>query len=62
VVRPQRRLEAGRLEALDDRRALAAGDDEPVEAVEVLGDANLGRLGAELPQRAGVRPEAALDR
>jgi hypothetical protein len=61
-VSSQRRLEAGRLDSLADRRALAAGDDEAVEAVEVVGDADLGRLGAELTQDAGVRLEVALDR
>ena len=41
VVRSQRRLQPGRLDALDDRRALTAGDDQAVEAVEVLGGADL---------------------
>jgi hypothetical protein len=62
VVSAQRRLDAGRLDALGDRRALATGDDQAVEAVEVLSGANLGRFGAELAQRASVGPEAALDR
>ena len=35
VVGADRRLEARRLDPLRDRRALAAGDDEPVEVLEV---------------------------
>jgi hypothetical protein len=62
VVGTQRRLQPGRLDALDDRRALAAGDDQPVEPVEVRGDTDLGCLSAQLPQRPGVRLEVALDR
>ncbi len=41
------RLEPGGLDPLRDRRALAAGDDQPVEALEVLRRADLARLGAE---------------
>jgi hypothetical protein len=62
VVRPQRRLQTGRLDSLGDRRALAAGDDKAVEAVEIPGGANLGRLGAKLAQDTGVSLEVALDR
>jgi hypothetical protein len=61
-VGPQRRLQARRLDPLGDRRALAAGNDEAVEAVEVRGGADLARLGAELTQDAGMRLEPALDR
>jgi len=57
-----RRLQAGRLDSLADRRALAAGDDETVEPGGVLGGADLRRLGAKLPQRARVRLEIALQR
>ena len=46
---------------LRDRRALAAGDDQAVEAVEVLGPADLAGLGAELAQHLQVGFEAALD-
>jgi hypothetical protein len=62
VVSAQRRLQAGRLDALGDRRALAAGDDKAVEAVEVPGGSDLGRFGAELAQSAAVRLEVPLDR
>jgi hypothetical protein len=61
VVGAQRRLQAGRLDALADRRALAAGDDQAVEALHVRGYADLARLGSELAQGAGVRLEVALD-
>jgi hypothetical protein len=62
VVSPQRRLQAGRLDSLADRRALAAGDDKTVEAGQVFGNADIGGLGAELAQNACVRLEVALDR
>lgn len=62
VVRSQRRLQPSRLDALDDRRALAAGNDQAVEAGEVRGGAGLGNFGAELAQGAGVGLEVALDR
>jgi hypothetical protein len=62
MVGAQRRLQASRLDALGDRRALTSGYDEAVEVLEVPRDANLGRLRAELAQDAGVRLEAALDR
>ena len=50
VVGPQRRLQPGRLDPLDDRRALAAGDHQAVEVLEVRGGADLGHFGAELAQ------------
>jgi len=62
VMGPQRRLQARRLDPLDDRRALATGDDEAVEPVELPGGADLGYFGAELAQGAGVRLEIALQR
>jgi hypothetical protein len=62
MVGAKRRLEPRRLDALDDRRALAARDDQAVEAGEVVGGADLGCFGAELAQRPGVRLEVALDR
>jgi hypothetical protein len=45
-----------------DRGALAAGDDEAVELLEIRGSADLGDLGAELAQGPGVRLEVALQR
>jgi hypothetical protein len=62
VVGAQRRLQTLRFDALDDRRALAARDDQAVESFEILGNAYLRRLGAQLAQDAGVRIEVALDR
>ena len=62
VVGSQRRLQPGRLDPLDDRRALAAGDDEAVEPLQVGVRADLGYFGAELAQGAGVRVEIALQR
>jgi hypothetical protein len=62
VVSTQRRLQLRRLDALGDRRALAAGDDEAVQAIEVRGRADLGYFGAELAQGAGVSLEVALQR
>jgi hypothetical protein len=62
VVRAQRRLQAGGGDALDDRRALAAGDDEPVQPVGLGGGAYLGCLGAEPAQDAGMRLKPALER
>jgi len=62
VMGPQRRLQPSRFDPLDDRRALAAGDDEPVQPVELPGGADLGYFGAELAQGAGVRLEIALQR
>ncbi len=43
-----------------DRGRLPAGDDEPVEPVELLGEPHLDRLGAEAPQHCGVLPEVPL--
>jgi hypothetical protein len=62
VVRSQSRLQSGRIDPLDDRRALAAGDDQAVELVEVAGEPDLADFGAELAQDAGVSLEVALDR
>jgi hypothetical protein len=62
VVGAQGRLQFRRLDPLADRRALAAGNDQPVETVEVLLGANLAYLGAELAQDAAMGLEAALDR
>jgi hypothetical protein len=62
VVGPQRRLQPGRFDPLDDRRALAARDNKAVEAIELLRRADLGDVGAELAQGAGVRLEIALQR
>jgi hypothetical protein len=61
-VGPQRRAQPGRLDALGDRRALAAGDDEAVKANQINRGSDLGCLRPKLAQRAGVRLEAALDR
>ena len=44
-----------------DRGRLAAGDDQAVEAVELLGLAHLDRLGAEAAQHGRVLAEVALD-
>jgi hypothetical protein len=62
VMGAQRRLQLRRLDAFDDRRALAARDDEAVEAGQIGGRADLGCFGAELAQGAGVRLEVALQR
>jgi hypothetical protein len=62
VVGTQRRLQLRRLDALGDRRALAARDDEAVEAGQVGGPTDLEYFGAELAQGAGVSLEAALQR
>jgi hypothetical protein len=56
------RLQAGRLDQLADRGALAAGDDQAVEPLEIGRRTDLGDLGAKLAQRAGVRLEVALQR
>jgi hypothetical protein len=61
-VGPDRRLQAGRVDPLCDRRALAAGDDQAVEAGELLRGADLARFGAELAQDREVRGEVALNR
>jgi hypothetical protein len=62
VVGAQRWRQPGRLDALDDRRALAAGNDQAVEPDQIAGSADLGCLGTELAQGAGVRLEIALQR
>ena len=62
VVGPQRRLEPGGIDSLADRGALAAGNDEAVEPLEVGRETDLADLGAELAQDPGVRVEVALDR
>jgi len=62
VVGAQRRLQLRRGDPLDDRRALAAGDDEAIEILDRGGGADLGYLGAELVQGAGVGLEIALQR
>jgi hypothetical protein len=62
VVGAQGRPQSGRLDPLADRRALAAGDHQPVETPQVVGNADLVYLGAELAQDAGVSLEVALDR
>jgi hypothetical protein len=62
VVGSQRRLQAGRLDALGDGRALAAGNDQAVEPLEAGGGADLADLGAERAQDAAVGLEVALDR
>jgi hypothetical protein len=61
-VGAQRRLQAGGLDPLADRGALAAGDDQAVETLDVGRDTDLGRLGVELAQGPGVRLEVTLDR
>ena len=45
-----------------DRRRLAAGDDEPIETVELLGQADLDHLCAEAAQHARVLPKCSLHR
>jgi hypothetical protein len=62
VVGANRRLQTGRLDALDDRRALTAGNDQAIEAIDIAWSTNLARLGAKLAQRPCVRLEIALDR
>ena len=58
----QRLGEALALDAERHRRRLAAGDHQPVEAVEVGGHAHLAHVGAEAAQHARVRLEVALQR
>ena len=59
--RADRLLEPVEPHQAHERRRLAAGDDEPVEAVELLGLANLDRVRAEPAQHRRVLPEVALD-
>ena len=62
VVGAQRRLQAAGLDPLADRRALAAGDDQAVEPLQLLGGPHLDRFGAEPAQGAEVGFEAPLER
>ncbi len=62
VMVAQSRLEPGDLDPLGDRRALAAGNDEAVETLQVGREADLGYLGAEPAQRTGVGLEVPLER
>ena len=59
--RAQRLLEAVDPDQTHDRGRFAAGDDEPVEVLELLRLAHLDRLGAEAPQHGRVLAEVALD-
>src|SRR5215218_4336884 len=61
-VGANRGLEPVPLDRLRDRGRLAAGDDERVEAIQLLRVADLDRVGAEPAQHLGVRREAALAR
>ena len=58
---PQRLLEAVDPDQAHDRGRFPAGDDEPVEVLELLRLAHLDRLGAEAPQHGRVLAEVALD-
>ncbi len=58
----QRRFQAAGLDSLADRRALAAGDDEAVQARQILGSSNLDRFGAEPAQDEKVGCEPPLER
>src|SRR6188508_2253175 len=58
--RPQRLLEPVEADEPADRRRLAAGDDQTVEAVEVLGLSYLDRLHAETRKRLRVLAEVPL--
>src|SRR5262249_36833460 len=59
--RLERRLEAAAGDEAELRRALAAGEDEPVEIVEVGGGADEARGQPGGLERLGVRVEAALE-
>jgi hypothetical protein len=48
-------------QAFRDRGALAAGDYQSIECVEIAGTPYLDRLTAESPKGTGVRLEVALD-
>ena len=58
---PQRLLEPVDPDQAHDRGRFPAGDDEPVEVLELLRLAHLDRLGAEAPQHGRVLAEVALD-
>src|SRR6185503_15619143 len=58
---PERLRQPLPLDAEGHRGGLAAGDDERVEPVEVLGGAHDAGLRAEPLEHAGVRLEVALD-
>ena len=60
--RAQRLGEPLALDPERHRRRLAAGDHEPVEALEVGGHAHLAHVGAEVAQHRHVRLEVALER
>src|SRR5436853_1663606 len=45
---------------LSDRRALATGDDQRVDIVELLGPAHIDRIGAERAERCEMLGEVAL--
>ncbi len=49
------------LRELADRRALAAGDDERVDVVELFRPAHVDAIGADGAQRAEVLAEVALE-
>jgi hypothetical protein len=57
---PQRLGQPFALDAQRHRRGLAAGHDEPVDAVEVRRRAHLAGLDTELVQHPGMRIEPAL--
>src|SRR5262245_6949707 len=56
----QRLVEAVEPHQARERGRLAARDDEPVEPVELLGDADLDNVGAEAPQHRRVLAEVPL--
>ncbi len=57
-----RRRQPLRLDAHLDRRALAAGDDEPVQAGQLRRGADLEGVGAEPAKHGDVSLEPTLDR
>jgi hypothetical protein len=59
-VGTQGRLQLGRGDPLDDRRALAAGNDQGVEAFEICRGADLRGFGAKPAQRFSVCFETTL--
>ena len=60
--RADRLVEAVEPREPHDRGGLAAGDDETVEAVELLRQAHLDDVGAETRQDGGVLPKGTLER